>query len=386
MIKNIVLLGSTGSIGRNVLAVLRENQEHFRLIAMAAGSNTQLLEKQIREFSPQAVSVKSQKHARELQEKFPQKKIFYGEEGLQEIVSLPPVDCVIAAISGTDGLPAAVQAIRLKRRLCLANKETMVVAGDLINREITASGAEIIPIDSEQSAIFQCLAASPRRHVRRVMLTASGGPFFRDKHRDFAHIRVEEALAHPTWSMGKKITIDSATLMNKALEIIEARHLFDLNPEQIDIVIHPQCVVHSLVEFIDSSVLAQLGVPDMKLPILYSLSYPERLTSSCPSLDLPGLGQLEFFPADRQRFPSIQMAYDVLRQGQNAGAIFNTANEVAVEYFLAGRIGFKTIFAVVAHMLDQGDYHPLNGLGDVQETIHLTRKKTIEHIKNEVMK
>ncbi|MBU4269042.1 MAG: 1-deoxy-D-xylulose-5-phosphate reductoisomerase, partial [Acidobacteria bacterium] len=222
MIKNIVLLGSTGSIGRNVLAVLRENQEHFRLIAMAAGSNTQLLEKQIREFSPQAVSVKSQKHARELQEKFPQKKIFYGEEGLQEIVSLPPVDCVIAAISGTDGLPAAVQAIRLKRRLCLANKETMVVAGDLINREITASGAEIIPIDSEQSAIFQCLAASPRRHVRRVMLTASGGPFFRDKHRDFAHIRVEEALAHPTWSMGKKITIDSATLMNKALEIIEA--------------------------------------------------------------------------------------------------------------------------------------------------------------------
>ena len=197
---------------------------------------------------------------------------------------------------------------------------------------------------------------------------------------------MEEALAHPTWSMGKKITIDSATLMNKALEIIEARHLFDLIPEQIDVVIHPQCVVHSLVEFIDSSVLAQLGVPDMKLPILYSLSYPERLAGSCPSLDLPGLGKLEFFPADRQRFPSLQMAYDVLRQGQNAGAIFNTANEVAVEYFLAGRIGFKTIFFVVAHMLDRGDYRPLHSLGDVQDTIHLTRKKTIEHIESEVMK
>ena len=386
MIKNIVLLGSTGSIGRNVLAVLRENQEHFRLIGMAAGNNTQLLEKQIREFSPQAVSVKSQKHARELQEKFPQKKIFYGEEGLQEIVSLPSADCVIAAINGTDGLPATVQAIRLKRRLCLANKETMVVAGELINREVTVAGTEIIPIDSEQSAIFQCLVASSRRHVRRVMLTASGGPFFRDQQRDFAHIPVAEALAHPTWSMGKKITIDSATLMNKALEIIEARHLFDLNPEQIDVVIHPQCVVHSLVEFIDSSILAQLGVPDMKLPILYSLSYPERLAGSCPSLDLAELGQLEFFPVDRQRFPSIQMAYDVLRQGQNAGAIFNTANEVAVEYYLAGKIGFKAIFAVVAHMLDQGDYRPLNDLGDIQETIRLTRKKTIEHIESEVMK
>ena len=386
MTKNIVLLGSTGSIGRNALAVLRENQERFRLIGLAAGSNTQLLEKQIHEFSPQAVSVKSQKHARELQEKFPQKKIFYGEEGLQELVSLPQADCVIAAINGTDGLQATIQAIRLKRRLCLANKETLVAAGDLINREIAASGAEIIPIDSEQSAIFQCLAASPRRHVRRVMLTASGGPFFKDKHRDFASIRVEEALAHPTWSMGKKITIDSATLMNKALEIIEAHHLFHLGHEQIEVLIHPQSVVHSLVEFIDSSVLAQMGIPDMKLPILYSLSYPERIATHCPSLDLPGVRQLEFFRADRQQFASIQMAYDVLQQGLNAGAIFNTANEVAVEYFLANKINFKAIFSVVGRMLDKGDFRPLHSLADVQETISLTRIKTIEHIENAVMK
>jgi len=386
MVKNIVVLGSTGSIGRSALAVLRETRERFRLVGLAAGSNTQLLEKQVREFSPRAVSVKSRKHARELQEIFPKTKVFYGEEGLQEIVSLPEADCVIAAINGTDGVLATLQAIRLKRRLCLANKEALVAAGELVNRAIAAAGAEIIPIDSEQSAIFQCLGSSPHRHVRRVILTASGGPFFKDAQRDFAGISVAEALAHPTWSMGRKITIDSATLMNKALEIIEARYLFALAPEQIDVVIHPQSVVHSLVEFIDSSILAQLGVPDMKLPILYSLSHPERLEGSCPSLDLPGLGQLEFCAADRQRFPSIQMAYNVLRQGQNAGAVFNTANEVAVEHFLAGKIDFKAIFTVVGRMLDRGDYRPLNSIDDVQETIALTRIKTIEYIENEVMK
>lgn len=386
MTKNVVLLGSTGSIGRNSLAVLRENRERFRLIGLAAGGNTQLLEKQIREFDPPAVSVKSRTHADELRERFPQKKIFSGEEGLLEIVSLPQADCVIAAINGTDGLAATVQAIRLKRRLCLANKETLVAAGELINREAAASGAEIIPIDSEQSAIFQCLAASPRRHLRRVILTASGGPFFRDGQRDFAAIGVEEALAHPTWSMGRKITIDSATLMNKALEIIEAHHLFHLGPDEIDVLIHPQSVVHSLVEFIDSSLLAQLGIPDMKLPILYSLSHPERLSAAAPSLDLPAVQPLEFFRADPKRFASLQMAYDVLRRGLNAGAVFNAANEVAVDYFLAGKITFKAIFAVVGRMLDKADFQPLHSLADVRETIERTRSKTSEHIEKEVIK
>jgi 1-deoxy-D-xylulose-5-phosphate reductoisomerase len=386
MVKNIVVLGSTGSIGRSTLAVLRENRGRFRLLGLAAGGNTQLLEKQIVEFEPQAVSVKSRKDARELQERFPRLKTFCGAEGLTEIVSLPGADCVVAAINGTEGLAATVQAIRLKRRLCLANKETLVAAGELVNFEAAACQAEIIPIDSEQSAIFQCLAPGALRHVRRVILTASGGPFFRDKEKDFARITVEEAMAHPTWSMGRKITIDSATLMNKALEIIEARYLFALNPEQVDVVIHPQSVVHSLVEFIDSSVLAQLGIPDMKLPILYSLTYPERIAGSSPSLDLPGLRQLEFFAVDRKRFPSIQMAYDVLRQGRNAGAVFNTANEVAVEYFLARKIGFPAIFSVVARMLDKGDFRPLRSLDDVLETISLTREKTSEYIEKEVMK
>jgi 1-deoxy-D-xylulose-5-phosphate reductoisomerase len=393
MVKNVVVLGSTGSVGRSTLAVLRENRERFRLLGLAAGDNTQLLEKQISEFAPQAVSVRSPQAARELQGRFPRLRVFHGGSGLEEIVSLSGCDAVVAAVNGTDGLQAAFQAVRLGRRLCLANKETLVAAGELICREAAAAKAEIIPIDSEQSAIFQCLgeaAASVRGgtapdSVRRVILTASGGPFFRDGDRDLAAITVAEALAHPTWSMGRKITIDSATLMNKALEVIEASHLFALGPERIDVVIHPQSVVHSLVEFIDSSMLAQLGVPDMKLPILYSLTHPERSAGSCPSLDLPALGRLEFFAVDGKRFPSVQMAYDVLRRGQDAGAVFNTANEVAAEYFLAGRIGFTAIFAVVAHMLDRADFHPLSGLDDVLRSIARTREKTIAYIENEVL-
>jgi 1-deoxy-D-xylulose-5-phosphate reductoisomerase len=386
MVKNIVVLGSTGSIGLSTLAVLAENKKKFRLLGLAAGANSQLLGRQISEFDPPLISVKSKDHALELRRQYPEKKIFYGEEGLLEIVSHPQVDYVIAAITGTAALAATLQTIRLNRRLCLANKETLVAAGELINRELIASRAEIIPIDSEQSAIFQCLASSPLQQVRRVILTASGGPFFKDTQRDFAAIRVEEALAHPTWSMGKKITIDSATLMNKALEIIEAHHLFKLRPEQIEVLIHPQSIIHSMVEFVDSAILAQLGIPDMKLPILYSLSYPERASSHWPQLDLAQLQPLEFFKVDNLRFTSIAMAYDVLKQGQNAGAVFNTANETAVEYFLANKITFKDILAIVGHMLSSWDFRPIQTLAEVQETIALARIKTVEHIENEVMK
>jgi 1-deoxy-D-xylulose-5-phosphate reductoisomerase len=391
MKNRIVVLGSTGSVGRSTMDVLRANREHFRLLGLAAGDNIRELEKQISEFAPLAVSVKSPRAARELREKFSGLQVFHGREGLDEIVSLPGCDAVVAAITGTDGLQAAFQAVRLGHRLCLANKETLVAAGELINREAAAAGAEIVPIDSEQSAIFQCLAASerggaPTASVRRVILTASGGPFFRDSKRDLDAITVAEALAHPTWSMGRKITIDSATLMNKALEIIEASHLFRLGPEQIDVVIHPQSVVHSLVEFVDASVLAQLGVPDMRLPILYALSHPERIAGACAHLDLAALQQLEFFAADPVRFPSLRLAYDVLRQGRNAGAVFNTANEVAVEFFLAGRIGFTTIFSVVAGVLEREEFQPLHCLEDVLQTIALTRKKTIALIEKEVTK
>jgi 1-deoxy-D-xylulose-5-phosphate reductoisomerase len=386
MVKNIVVLGSTGSIGRSTLTVLAENKRLFRLLGLAAGANSQLLGQQISEFDPPLIGVTSKKHAQELRKQYPGKKIFFGEEGLLEIVSQPQVDYVVAAITGTAALAATLQSIRLNLRLCLANKETLVAAGELINRELSASRAEIIPVDSEQSAIFQCLASSPIQQVRRLILTASGGPFFKDTQRDFAAIRVKEALAHPTWSMGKKITIDSATLMNKALEIIEAYHLFKLRPEQIKVLIHPQSIVHSMVEFVDSAILAQLGIPDMKLPILYSLSYPERVNSHWPNLDLAQMQPLEFFKVDNLRFPSIAMAYDVLKQGQNAGAVFNTANETAVEYFLANKITFKSIFAIVDHILAGWNFYPAQTLAEVQETISLARIKTVEHIENEVLK
>ncbi len=385
MVGNIVVLGSTGSVGRSTMDVLRANRGHFRLLGLAAGANIRLLEEQVAEFAPPAVCVKSRRAARELHEKFPKLQVFHGSDGLDEIVSLPGCDGVVAAINGTDGLQAAFRTVRLGRRLCLANKETLVAAGDLIQREAAAAGAEILPVDSEQSAIFQCLAGSSREQVRRVILTASGGPFFRDTERDLAAITVAEALAHPTWSMGRKITIDSATLMNKALEVIEASILFNLAPEQVDVVIHPQSIVHSLVEFSDATVLAQMGVPDMRLPILYALSHPQRLAGPCPSLDLPALQKLEFYAVDARRFPALQLAYDVLRQGRNAGAVFNTANEVAVEYFLAGRIGFTAIHAVVARMLEREDFQPLGSLDDVLQTIDRTRKKTIAHIEKEVM-
>jgi 1-deoxy-D-xylulose-5-phosphate reductoisomerase len=386
MIKNIVVLGSTGSIGRSTLAVLRENKKLFRLLGLAAGANSQLLGQQISEFDPPLISVKSKKHALELRKQYPGKKIFFDEEGLLEIVSQPQVDYVVAAITGTTALAATLQCIRLNLRLCLANKETLVAAGELINRELSNSRAEIIPIDSEQSAIFQCLAGSPLKQVHRVILTASGGPFFKDSKRDFNFIRTEEALAHPTWSMGKKITIDSATLMNKALEIIEAHYLFKLLPEQIEVLIHPQSIVHSMVEFVDSAIMAQLGIPDMKLPILYSLSYPKRVHSHWPNLDLTQQQPLEFFKVDNLRFTSIAMAYEVLKQGQNAGAVFNTANETAVEYFLANKITFKDIFAIVGHMLAGWDFIPIPTLADVQETITLTRIKTVAYIEKEVIK
>jgi 1-deoxy-D-xylulose-5-phosphate reductoisomerase len=385
MVSGVVVLGSTGSVGRSALAVLAENRERFRLLGLAAGGNVQLLERQIAEFSPLAVSVKGERTARELRGRFPRLRVLHGPEGLDELVALPGCDGVVAAINGTAGMRAAVQALRLKRRLCLANKETLVVAGEIVRGEAAAAGAEIVPVDSEQSAIFQCLPQGDTAGVRRVVLTASGGPFFRDPGRDLATVTADEALAHPTWSMGRKITIDSATLMNKALEIIEARWLFDLAPEQIDVVVHPQSVVHSLVEFVDRAMLAQLGVPDMKLPILYALTHPERVAGACSGLDLAALGRLEFFAVDRRRFPAIALAYDVLRQGGDAGAVFNTANEVAVEFFLAGKIGFPAISAVTARMLEHAGRRRPAALDDVLAVIAETRERTEAYIENEVM-
>jgi 1-deoxy-D-xylulose-5-phosphate reductoisomerase len=257
------------------------------------------------------------------------------------------VDTMISAINGTTSLEVTIESIRNNHRICFANKETLVVAGELINRELDNSNAELIPIDSEQSAIFQCIIPHKKEFIKNVILTASGGPFFERDKESFSSISIQDALSHPTWSMGTKITIDSATLMNKALEIIEAFYLFKLKKEQIDVIIHPQSIVHSMVEFIDSSIMAQLSVPDMRIPILYSLSYPERIESRIKCLSFSDIKRLEFFEKDIEKFSSIEMAYYALEKGKNAGAVLNAANEVAVESFLNGEIRFDEIFKVV---------------------------------------
>ncbi|HNX97125.1 MAG TPA: 1-deoxy-D-xylulose-5-phosphate reductoisomerase, partial [Candidatus Aminicenantes bacterium] len=303
--RQIALLGSTGSIGHSTLEVVRRHRDRFTVRSLAAGDNVSQLSRQIEEFAPRIVSVRTRSAADALQAKFPGITVLSGAEGIAAVASAEGTDTVVAAITGTAALEATVIAIRRGIRLCLANKETLVAAGDLIQKELARSQSELLPIDSEQSAIFQSLAGNHRTEVRRLILTASGGPFWRRPVEEFSAITVAEALAHPTWSMGRKITIDSATLINKALEIIEAHYLFQMPAERIEAVIHPQSVVHSMVEYTDGSVIAQLSPPDMKIPILYSLSYPERLPMTGHPLDLARLGRLEFYPIDPKRFPAV---------------------------------------------------------------------------------
>ncbi len=380
--RHIAILGSTGSIGTNTLDVISRYPEEFKLIAIAGGSNIPLLFQQIHKFAPQIVSVKRSVDAEMLQSRFPATRFVHGSQGLLEIVRFPQVDTMVAAIDGTTALEATLESIRLGHRICLANKETLVAAGELINHALSLSRAEIIPIDSEQSAIFQCLGAMSGRQdaINKIILTASGGPFFKTPKHEFAHITIKEALNHPTWSMGVKVTIDSATLMNKALEIIEAFYLFRLRPNQIDVVIHPQSIVHSMVEFSDSSILAQLSVPDMKLPILYSLSYPSRIPFKNNRLNFSQFLNLEFYPVDREKFTSINMAFYVLEQGKNAGVVLNAANEVAVEYYLQERISFDTIFSVVAHILYNESLYLVHTVEDIVQSIEITKRKTEEYI------
>ncbi len=384
MTRHIALLGSTGSIGRNALEVISSAPDRFNVISLAAGANISLLEQQVRQFSPELVTVKSREDAESLRRTFPNIKVYHGNEGLMESVCHPGVNTTIVAIDGTTSLEAGLESIRRGHRICLANKETLVAAGDLINRELEAHGTELIPIDSEQSAIFQCIEGNHRAGLHRVILTASGGPFFkmsRENPEAFARITVKDALAHPTWSMGTKITIDSATLMNKSLEVIEAAYLFHLAPEQIGVVVHPQSIIHSMVEYVDASIIAQLSLPDMKIPILYSLSYPGRIHLDTGRLDLAQLGSLEFFDVDPQVFPSISMAYDVLRTKQSSGAVLNAANEVAVNHFLEEKISFEDIFSVVREIFYNETFYPLHSLDDVNRCISATKKKTFETIK-----
>lgn len=382
--RHIALLGSTGSIGQNALNIIEAYPKQFKVSALCAGENLTVLINQIKTFSPAMVSVKRKSDGEKIQKLFPKLKVSSGNGGLEDAVSLPDVDTVICAVNGTASLRAVLRSISMNHRICIASKEILVAAGELIHHALEGSDAEIVPVDSEQSAIFQCLGGHPDDLVKRLILTASGGPFFQLDRKEFDHITVKDAMAHPTWSMGTKITIDSATMMNKALEIIEAHFLFGFDSHQIGVVIHPQSVVHSMVEFVDSSVIAQLSMPDMQLPILYSLTFPERLPFSPPALDFSRLRELTFFDVDDEKFPAIRMAYDVLRAGGCAGAVFNAANEVAVDYFLKEKISFLDIYGIVEQMLGTEQVSFADTVEDIEEVIKKTKKDTADYIEGRI--
>ncbi len=368
--KRLVLLGSTGSIGEQTLDVVSEFADRYEVTAMAAGRNVEKLAEQVQRFRPGLVSVADDEAAAELRTRLGDAdvEIVTGAHGL-DAVATHPAEMVVSGLVGAVGLAPTLAAIRAGRDIALANKEVMVMAGALVLREVKAHAVQLLPVDSEHSAIFQALAGQRAEDVERIILTASGGPFRTWDDARIAKATVEEALNHPNWDMGPKISIDSASLMNKGLEVIEARWLFDVAPEQVDVIVHPQSIVHSLVEYQDGSVLAQLGLPDMRVPIAVALAHPERLPLDLPRLDLTALARLDFEAPDRKRFPCLQLAFDALAADEAAPAVLNAANEVAVEAFLAGRIRFPAIaainHAVLEAHIERGPAAELQNLDDV---------------------
>jgi 1-deoxy-D-xylulose-5-phosphate reductoisomerase len=352
--KRIAILGSTGSIGTQTLDVIAREPELYSVEALSAGSNQKLLLEQIRQFGPKLVSVAGKEMAEELRIHCPPgTRVVYGEEGLIETAAGTEADIVVTAVVGSRGLTPTLAAIEAGKHIGLANKETLVSAGHIVTARAKAKGISLLPIDSEHSAVFQCLSGEPRESVAKIILTASGGSF-RDKSREqLRNVTVEEALRHPNWSMGAKITIDSATMVNKGLEVIEAHWLFGIDYERIEVLLHPQSIIHSMVEFVDCSVIAQLGNPDMRVPIQYALTYPERRPTPSQPLRLAEVGKLEFAEMDFERFPCLGMAYACGRQGGTAPTVFNAANEAAVARFLKGEITFLEIETVIARVLDR---------------------------------
>lgn len=373
--KNLVILGSTGSIGQNTLEVVRRQSNRFRVVGLAAGRNIGLLASQVEEFQPEVVAVESENLAGELRKKVGKEvKIVYGESGYQTVASWKKADLVVSAMTGIAGLKPTLAALESGKYLALANKETMVVAGALIRKIASKSGSRIIPVDSEHSGVFQCLRGNNKKQVKKIYLTASGGPFFRVPLEELPKKTLAEALKHPRWKMGWKVTIDSATMMNKGLELIEARWLFNLRPEQLEVLIHPQSIVHALVEFVDGSILAQLSQTDMRIPIQYALSFPERWESPLPYLSLAEVGSLEFYPVEEKRYPLFSLARRVLEAGRSFPVVLNAANEVAVEAFLEEEINFGEIFQVVEYCLEAHRPRYLKTLEEILETDRITRE------------
>jgi len=382
-IKNIAVLGSTGSIGRSTLEIISHLKDSFHVVGLSAGRNKELLYKQINYFKPEIVSLSHEKDADELKKMtFSHKvKIRYGQEGAEEVAGYSKNDIIISAITGIKGLRPTIAAVRSGKRVGLANKESMVAAGALINKEASKSGAEIIPVDSEHSGVFQCLHKENLQDVNKVILTASGGPFFHLAQGDIKKQSVEDALNHPRWSMGKKISIDSATMMNKGLELIEAKWLFNLPPEKLDALIHPQSIVHSLVEMRDGSVLAQLSLTDMKIPIQFALTYPYRKESALPSLNLSEVGSLDFYEADLNKFPLLRLAFKALRREQYFSIAFNASNESAVNAFLKREIHFSDIWELVIEVTEETNKMGVKTVEDILNLDQETRERTRDKIR-----
>ena len=352
--RSISILGSTGSVGRSTLDVVDAFPDALRVVGLAAGGNLDLLAAQIERYAPELVSVRNPDDVAALRSRVKRRvEIVCGPEGASAVASMPGADAVIAAIVGAAGIPPVYAALKAGKRVGIANKEVLVAAGDVMTRAAAGNGGEILPVDSEHNAVHQALRCGTHAEVQRIVLTASGGPFLRRDLGTFAHITIADALAHPTWKMGNKISIDSATMMNKGLEVIEAHHLFSMPPSAIDILIHPQSIVHSMVEYVDGSFIAQLSTTDMKFPIQYALLYPERVAAPFARLDLAKIRSLEFTAVDAGRFPAVELAYAACRAGGSMPAVLNAANEIAVERFLAGELPFTGIVEIVSRVLDK---------------------------------
>ncbi|MEE9519369.1 MAG: 1-deoxy-D-xylulose-5-phosphate reductoisomerase [bacterium] len=381
MPRPLAILGSTGSIGVSTLDVAAAHSREFPVAGLAAGGNVELMVGQIAEHQPKLVALSDEEAADRLREQVRGTNVAVrgGPEGVLEVATMEGAETVVAAIVGAQGLLPTLEAIRAGKTVALANKEILVCAGALVVSEAAGRG-NLIPIDSEHSAIFQCLAGQDRSAVRRIILTGSGGPFHGRSPKEMAGVKAQEALNHPTWEMGPKMTIDSATLMNKGLEVIEAHWLFGLPPERIEVVIHRQSIVHSLVEFTDGSMLAQLGPTDMRLPIAYALSYPRRMALNQPSLSLVEIGQLSFEQPDEEAFPCLKYAYEALERGGTLPAVLNAANEVAVQAFLEGAIGFLDIPRLIRAAMDGHQPKPVTSLDVVMEADRWARRVTHEAV------
>jgi 1-deoxy-D-xylulose-5-phosphate reductoisomerase len=385
--ERIAILGSTGSIGSQTLDIISRFPEEFVVEVLIAGNNIDLLTQQAKQFLPGCVVIGNKDHYLQLKENLSDTdiKIFAGNDAIEQVVASSTVDVVIALIVGYMGLRPTVAAIKTGKKIALANKETLVVAGEIIGKLVRESGSSIIPVDSEHSAIFQCLVGESGNPVEKITLTASGGPFLNWSEERLKNATPGDALKHPNWDMGNKVTIDSASMMNKGLEVIEAKWLFDLTPEQISVIVHPQSVIHSFVHFADGSVKAQLGVPDMRVPILYALTYPDRLVSDLPRLDFKNYPALTFVDPDIKKFRNLSLAYDALREGGNMPCILNAANEIAVNAFLAGEIGFMQMSDTVEYTMEHTSFSLSPDL-DLLEVTDLRAREIAENYINKLHK